>query len=84
MDALLEALERGHARARWGRTVGLASLVGATAFGLLAWRHHAAEQRQDACTTAGTAIDAVWNADRAATNGRRPNSASHSVTQYEN
>ena len=67
MDALLEALERGHARARWGRTVGLASLVGATAFGLLAWRHHAAEQRQDACTTAGTAIDAVWNADRAAT-----------------
>jgi tetratricopeptide (TPR) repeat protein len=66
MDALLEALLRGHTRARWGRGVAVASLIGVAAIGLVAWRHHAAVQRQDACTAAGDAIEAVWNSDRAA------------------
>ncbi len=61
MDALLEALERGRARARhrW-LALGLVGVLAASA-GAFGLRQHQRLEREAQCVAAGAAIDEVWN-----------------------
>ncbi|HWB73796.1 MAG TPA: tetratricopeptide repeat protein [Nannocystaceae bacterium] len=63
MDALLEAIARGRGRAR--RRVQLAALASVIAIPGAAWLYHRADVRArvDACTSAASSIDEVWNDD---------------------
>jgi eukaryotic-like serine/threonine-protein kinase len=61
MEALLEALERGQARARWRRAGVAAAAVGAMAAGVLGWQWLDAQRRIASCEADGSSIAEVWN-----------------------
>jgi tetratricopeptide (TPR) repeat protein len=61
MDALLAALRRGRARSRWRRGIVAVGVVGLGLAGVSVEQRYELAQREEACTSAGMAIDELWN-----------------------
>ena len=63
MQALLVAIERGQARARWRVAAASSAVVAALAAGAWGWHERSVAARDLACVATGDDIAAVWNDD---------------------